>query len=497
MTFTSLRRSLAVLVALVAGTSNAFAPNAFVLKTRPHRLQSDTAVRTATTTTTTADETTTTITTITTTTTTTAGEKKAAAGEKKAATLPAEVFKGVHLPGPNKVPPRIDNEYTIEQVGTYVNLVGPLFPNIVGQPKTKTSLSVLEKLVGQVNNYAANVPSEDYKFFGNGDHAKELPLILKTNPFFASGLTETCDGFELKSYDPAENKPSLFLQILRTLNGVGHRVNFQFDSHMNIKSFQVFDDIEGKEIQGDLDLQTYASSALYNLFFYASSVHATIHVLHYLLTSALQYTSQDFEALNEWATVFSKNIVQKYDQVGTLLLTDPPAPGVLDKSLVSGIAGFGSSQAIRPILKNLLDTWGNSPTAEGFLDNMMNISEKKMERAGILTEFKKHTDLIRPFAKDAAKALYKTDKNEYGKAERNLKLYLNDCGSFKSNINTIEDWIELMSVTGVVHGSTLSYTRFLGRAEIARWNDFWNGRGSPCYGFDREGLLRQAPSCPR
>eukprot|EP00978_Attheya_sp_CCMP212_P040926 scaffold228656_cov56-Attheya_sp.AAC.1 len=304
MIFTSFHRSLAVLVALAAGTSAAFAPNAFVLKTRSHRLQSNTAVGIAT-----ADETAT-IPTV----------------------IPPELFKGVRLP-PDKVPPQIDNDYTKAQVEKFKTAAGATAPQLYGQPKI--SLSSMEEMIADVNNFVS--PSENYKFFGNGDHVKELSLVLKANPFFTSALTETSDGFELKSYDPAEKNPSLYLQMLRTLNGVGHRVNFQFDSQMNIKSFQVFDDIEGREIQGDLDQKKYASSALYNIYFYASSVHATIHAFHYLLTSALQYSSKDFNEMHAWSTVFFKNVSNKYGQVSQLLINDPVLNGNYDQALITGI----------------------------------------------------------------------------------------------------------------------------------------------------------------
>eukprot|EP00978_Attheya_sp_CCMP212_P022627 scaffold67746_cov50-Attheya_sp.AAC.1 len=127
--------------------------------------------------------------------------------------------------------------------------------------------------------------------------------------------------------------------MLRTLNGVGHRVNFQFDSQMNIKSFQVFDDIDGREIQvqGDLDQKKYASSALYNILFYASSIHATIHAFHYLLTSALQYSSKDFNEMNAWSTVFFKNVSAKYGQVAELLINDAVLDETKpDKALITG-----------------------------------------------------------------------------------------------------------------------------------------------------------------
>ena len=43
--------------------------------------------------------------------------------------------------------------------------------------------------------------------------------------------------------------------------------------------------------------------------------------------------------------------------------------------------------------------------------------------------------------------------------------------SKESNIDTVDSWIQLMSVTGMVHGATLSYTRFIGIADVARWRN--------------------------
>ena len=382
-----------------------------------------------------------------------------------------EVFKGVYLPD-NQMPGLAPNPYTVAQVGKYLSLAGEkVAAPLLNQPKD--SLKPAEAFMKEINDLQRTVPSGNYKFFGNGiNHAKELELLLKTNPFMVSALTETKNGFELKSYDPKEKKPSRFLQYMRTLNGVGHRVNFEFTKEMKLKSFEVFDDIEGRVIPGELDVQKYASSAIYNLFFYASCIHSTIHVLQFLMTSGFEAASKDFEAMNEWAVSYAKNIGIKYEQVAALLITDPQPPGTERPALITNPNGVGSSQVIRPMLKDLLDMWGQSPKAKDFLKNMMNIPRNKMEKAGILTEFMKHFDLIEPFAASASKALHKIDPKAFNDAEGRLKQYLKRCGSFKSNIDTVDTWIQLMSVTGIVHGCTLSYSRFLGLADIARWRNY-------------------------
>jgi hypothetical protein len=253
---------------------------------------------------------------------------------------------------------------------------------------------------------------------------------------------------------------------------------------MEITKFEVFDDVTGTPIPGDLDLQEWASSAIYNLLFYSSCVHATIHVFHYLLTSAFQYSSQDFEEMNKWAVTYAKNIPVKYQQVGLLLISNPPPPPIPNPTvpsnfaslfstyaLLTGPSGFGSSQAVQPILKDLLDTWGQSKTAIGWLGTMMNVSPEKMKDAGILTEFMKHVDLINDFAAEASNALSEINQDKFTTAELGMKDYLKSCGSFKSTIDTVESWLELMSVTGIVHGATLSYSRVVAHADVARWRN--------------------------
>ncbi len=59
------------------------------------------------------------------------------------------------------------------------------------------------------------------------------------------------------------------------------------------------------------EVDRWASSALFNLSYYASCVHANIHVLHYILTAALDESSRDFGAMNEWAKFYSTHVPAK------------------------------------------------------------------------------------------------------------------------------------------------------------------------------------------
>jgi hypothetical protein len=153
---------------------------------------------------------------------------------------------------------------------------------------------------------------------------------------------------------------------------------------------------------------------------------------------------------------------------------------LVDFCCISGDNGFGAASGPTiHILTDLINQWGRSSTASGWIDVMMpTISRADMEEAGILTEFNKQADLIAPFAKDAADAFRNINPVKTTIAELSLKDYLTRCGTFTSTIDSLESWIELMSVTGNVHGSTLGFTRLIAMPDIMRWRNIrdpnWN-----------------------
>ena len=185
----------------------------------------------------------------------------------------------------------------------------------------------------------------------------------------------------------------------------------------------------------------WASCALYNLVYYASCVHANIHVLHYLLTAALHVSSQDFSALNDWAKFYATHVPTKYGQVGDILIRSQPnffeifdegtAETVADTyALLTGSLGFGADDGdkLRNILTRMLNIWTADPT--NYIDNMLSAPKDKLLKAGFLTEFMKHHDLVPNFAKDVADALKSTDDKKFTIAEDRLKVstkYLKAC----------------------------------------------------------------------
>jgi len=153
------------------------------------------------------------------------------------------------------------------------------------------------------------------------------------------------------------------------------------------------------------------------------------------MTAALDETSRDFEAMNEWAKFYATNVPDKYGQVGNLLIrgqpnvvdvlvgggADPVGLTLDTYAILTGSSGFGANgEKLRPILLKLLNMWTNDPT--NYLGNMMNVPKDKLLEAGVLTEFMKHHDMVPDYARDVAEALKHTDEVKFGIAEDRLKV---------------------------------------------------------------------------
>ena len=93
--------------------------------------------------------------------------------------------------------------------------------------------------------------------------------------------------------------------------------------------------------------------------------------------------------------------------------------------------------------------------------------EKVIEEANILTEIRKHIDSVQPFGDNLANAMRGNDKKVFDKAETLLTEFMSETGARVSEIDSISSWVQLMSCTGILHGST--YTRLIAVPEIHLW----------------------------
>ena len=91
--------------------------------------------------------------------------------------------------------------------------------------------------------------------------------------------------------------------------------------------------------------------------------------------------------------------------------------------------------------------------------------------------FFKHADIAEGFAKSSVEALQKgtsmpIQEQQFKQAQKRLALYVRGCGEWKPTaVKTFDTWIQLMGVTGIFHGSTLSFSRLAAKAAIMRWRN--------------------------
>lgn len=204
--------------------------------------------------------------------------------------------------------------------------------DIVNKKKTKESLDWHVNQLYNIGDFKSSpLLPKDYQFSGSMDTVvDELVLAVKTQPFFASTLTKSDDGYyELNSYDPTGQNGNRFLKLCATLpNGnAGRRVNVRFNKDMTgITSFSVFDDdgvmttYDNQSVNESL-FKDLAGIALYNLCFYEALVHSTFHTLQYIMLQAWVESCRRFKSCRKWAKWYNRGGTYYAIAVGLTLMT--------------------------------------------------------------------------------------------------------------------------------------------------------------------------------
>ena len=227
----------------------------------------------------------------------------------------------------------------------------------------------------------------------------------------------------------------------------------------------------------------YSAGVLFNMVFYASAIHVDIHILHYLMCTAIRECTKHSESLSTWAVPYDDNIAVKHLEVGLALMDctlggRPFVPG--DDKVITGPNGMGGSLSTKGPMKEWLCDWGTSyETADDFKNKFLlgdlGVDDPEIasivEKAGILEEANKHIANIQPFAEDLTVAMKECGEKDFEKAEKDLTEFMQACGKDVSSIDSISSWLQLMSCSGLLHGSTISYSRMVVLPEIMQWRD--------------------------
>jgi hypothetical protein len=336
-------------------------------------------------------------------------------------------------------------------------------------------------------------PSEGYLYFGNRDFKTILPMLCQVNPFFASALTLSKNKkfFELKSFttEPESIQEPLYLSLMREMTDDAHRINAKFDKKMRLVEVTKLDtDLGNAVVVPEEEWDYYSSGIIYNMLFYSSTIHATMHVLHYLMCTCItMVTRKSSASMRKWADIYGDNIAIKFVEVGGLLFRSlvPAIPPIFlsdEAKLVSGVDGFGATPEMMPKVKKLIQLWGSLKNEEDFNKKFLlngiystagdeTTAEYMMREGEILCEYKKHSNNVQPFAEELAAAFKEDDPTSFEMTEKKIKSFMEACGADVSSIDSISSWTQLMCLTGIVHGSTLSYSRMIIVPEIVRWRN--------------------------
>jgi len=154
----------------------------------------------------------------------------------------------------------------------------------------------------------------------------------------------------------------------------------------------------------------------------------------------------------------------KFEEVKKLLFADSGA-------LTGG--SFKSNRAeVLKICKEFFVLWGSCKTAKEFAEEFLfaNMIDKvnDVSSLGVLEEFMKHANLIHGYATDVSNEFEKLNGGQDLEAcNKNLKLFFHHCGIDVCKVDNLTTWIELMSITGLMHGNTLSFGRLIMTQPVA------------------------------
>jgi hypothetical protein len=179
--------------------------------------------------------------------------------------------------------------------------------------------------------------------------------------------------------------------------------------------------------------------------------------------------------LSKFSGRYLLNMVRiKYYEVKALLISDDAG--------LTGMIYKGNSETLLHLMAEMIHTWGSCRSADEFLSkflladllqplrvgsmkNMRNI----LNDSNILSEFYKHFDLIPEFAGMLDDEFRTSYGAEHGSTTEKLVAFLVTTGPKGPRVASFVNWIELMSVTGMLHSSAQSGSRLCSSAVVLKY----------------------------
>lgn len=311
----------------------------------------------------------------------------------------------------------------------------------------------------------------DYKYFGNDNTVETLSHLLLANSFFTNSLLASEKGGKLtysvisKAKTPEES--NFFADLVESLDLEYVRVNAEFDEHMKLVATKCY----LKEEIVDMSPEEATAQLLFLFLFYCEAIHATLHIYHMMMVCGMADSAiladpkkKEESEIYKFMNAYFPNVGLKFKEVGKLLLGENAA-------LTGGHWKANRPQVLNALLKIFL-VWGECRSAEDYINKFLFRHVPKELRRNVLDEFMKHANLVAPFAKDINEEFRKINHGEdLGRVDKNVKLFFEACGEKASKLENTQEWIEMMSITGLMHSNTLSFSRLMLTAPVlSRFN---------------------------
>ena len=177
---------------------------------------------------------------------------------------------------------------------------------------------------------------------------------------------------------------------------------------------------------------------------------------------------EETHSIKSWASSYVPNVFAKNEEVDLLLLGKG---GILVGS------GYRSTRdPVIKLCKKYIEIWGGCVNAKQFIEEFLLKSAlgngmESVRKSGILVQFFKHADLIPNYSKDLMTEFNKINNGkDVAQIEEYFKKFYSKCGTnVTSKLQTLPTWIEMMSVTSIVHGTVFSFSRLVITQSVLRY----------------------------
>ena len=186
-----------------------------------------------------------------------------------------------------------------------------------------------------------------------------------------------------------------------------------------------------------------------------------------MMSAAMDYATTN-TSLNSWARTYMFTLSFVYTQIENVAFA---VDGVLTGSAPTS-SGFDmvDRAKVLAIDKAMLKEMGKYKTSEEYVKKflMKNIDQSSLKTNGVGRAILRQAELVAPYSA-AMEVEFKKDPN-YKSITSNLKAFLASTGTRVNSINSMKSWLELNTLTGILHGSAFSLLRLLNTHSIMSVN---------------------------